>query len=119
MTTPRTVAINQTLSANNQLAKLSQIGSGCGNKSKSRWLGRRRQNRGGKSQKSRRQRWNKFTRKIFRRQRQRHQQRGGASVPSLPNSELYNANASNAAITKIGGQSQANAQYDKVSLIQK
>jgi len=114
MTTPRTVAINQTLSANNQLAKLSQIGSGCGSKSKGKLLGRRRQNHGGKKQKSRRQRWNKFTRKS-----QRHQQRGGTSVPSLPNSELYNANASNAAITKIGGQSQANAQYDKVSLIQK
>jgi len=112
MTTPRTVAINQTLSANNQLAKLSQIGSG-----KQRW--RHRQNIGGRGRgtrpKTRRQRFHKLTRKRFRRRRQS----GGASVPSLPNSELYNANASNAAITKIGGQSQANAQYDKVSLIQK
>lgn len=54
-----------------------------------------------------------------RRHRFKSRRRGGAVVQPLANSELYNANATNAGLVSISNQNTANMQYDNVSLITK
>lgn len=98
---PRVQAM-QTTQDNN--VKLANLLNGSGRRRRRRRLQRTRINK-------------RTCKRTPRRHRFKSRRRGGAVVQPLANSELYNANATNAGLVSVSNQNTANMQYDNVSLI--